>query len=61
MDQVSFEVWRERLREDCLKLEKVQAFHNMGDAVLRLLYESGVDPSVRSIVDSGGLRQKSAS
>lgn len=46
---VAFEVWKQDLRNDCAKQGKLQAYHALGDSVLRVLYESGLEPSVEAI------------
>lgn len=46
-----FEVWELQLRKDCEFREKISAFNAMGDYVLMLLWELGVDPTVQAILD----------
>jgi len=48
-----FEVWKQRLREDCLQQDKMIAFENLGDACLSLLWEDGIEPSVQAITAVG--------
>jgi len=48
-----FAVWKEFLRLDCVKEDKLQAFDGLTDDVLRILYESNIEPTVESIVKNG--------
>lgn len=41
------------LRKDCIARDKLPAFDSLGDQVLRILYDNGVDPSVQAIVAAG--------
>lgn len=50
---LSFEKWKELLRNDCIACDKKRAFDNLGDAVLKLLYENKLDPTVQAIVSNG--------
>jgi len=50
---VTFEAWKALLRIDCIALGKLQAFDGIGEVVLRILYENGVDPAVEAIVRDG--------
>jgi hypothetical protein len=56
----SFEVWEELLRKDCAEQDKLLAFHGLGNYVLRLLYESGVEPSVAAIAHGSERQTKAA-
>ncbi len=38
------------LRQDCVSQGKLPAFDALGEAVLKMLWEQGLDPSVRAIV-----------
>jgi hypothetical protein len=49
----SFEKWKQLLRDDCIGCGKLTAFDGLGDSVLRILYESGLDPSVKAIASNG--------
>jgi hypothetical protein len=51
--ELSFEIWRSRLRENCEREGKLENFVNLGDYVLKLFWESGVDPTVQDIVNNG--------
>lgn len=50
---LTFEVWKKRLRENCVALEKLEAFDGLGEVVLRILYENGIDPTVDDVVKHG--------
>ena len=47
-----FHTWKLRLRKDCELQDKLVAFEALGDFVLRLLWENGVEPSVEGIMGS---------
>jgi hypothetical protein len=47
---LNFEVWKSILLEDCLQHDKLPAFNNLGDAVLRMFWEREVEPSVEGIM-----------
>jgi hypothetical protein len=49
----TFEAWKALLRNDCIALEKQQAFDALGDIVLRIFYENGADPTVEALVRDG--------
>ena len=57
---ITFEMWKAQLRKDCLALDKLRAFDGLGEAVMRILYENGVEPTVQSIVTNGLTGNKSA-
>jgi hypothetical protein len=50
---LSFEVWIGYLRKDCERREKLRELDGLGEYVLRLLWERGLDPTVQAIVDDG--------
>ena len=47
-----FDVWKLKLRRDCELQGKLFAFEAMGDPILRILWERGLNPSVEAIVGS---------
>src|SRR5215469_2777311 len=49
---MSFEVWRALLRADCERNGKLQAFFNLGESVLKVLWEGGAKPSLQGIVET---------
>ena len=51
----SFRTWKQQFREDCERHEKLNAFAILGDSVLKLLWESGVAPTVKAVVE--GVRE----
>lgn len=60
---LSFEVWKDHLCRDCITNEKLEAFNCLGDFILKLLYESGVAPTVDAIAkdkdtDKGRVQQR---
>lgn len=46
-----FDSWKLHLRKDCELQDKLPAFNALGDDVLRLLWETGIEPSVIGIVN----------
>jgi hypothetical protein len=50
---VGFDAWKTLLRNDCKNNDKLVAFDCLGDYVLKLLWESGVEPTVRAITSDG--------
>ena len=46
----SFDDWKEHFRKDCIEQDKLAAFNNLGEYVLKLLYENGLNPTVESVV-----------
>jgi hypothetical protein len=47
----NFEAWKSQLRENCAKEGKLSAFTTLEDFVLLLLFERGVEPTPKAIVD----------
>lgn len=47
---VAFDTWKLRQPKDCELQDKLLAFEALGDFVLRLLWESGVEPSVQGVM-----------
>ncbi|HVI06803.1 MAG TPA: hypothetical protein VND65_00770 [Candidatus Binatia bacterium] len=43
---MSFAVWKSCLRDDCEKHGNLAAFNILGDYVLNLLWESGLEPTM---------------
>jgi hypothetical protein len=52
--KVSLEVWTSQLRKDCEAQDKLIAFNALGDFVVKLVWERGLDPTVNAIVESTG-------
>lgn len=48
-----FEVWKLRLRDDCERQDKLLAYKNLGEDCLKILWETGTEPSVEGIVNGG--------
>jgi hypothetical protein len=46
---LSFDAWKLQLHQDCENEGKVKAFDAIGDYVLRVLWQSGIDPTVRAV------------
>jgi hypothetical protein len=51
--ELTFEVWKLRLQDDCKRQDKLLAYSTLGEECLRVLWEIGTEPSVQSIVDGG--------
>jgi hypothetical protein len=46
---MSFEAWKNYLCSDCIRHEKLEAYNCLADFILKLLYDSGVSPTVDAI------------
>lgn len=53
-----FDPWKLALRRDCERLDKVRAFDSLTDPILKLLWESGLDPTVQAIIECAALDGK---
>lgn len=51
-DRPNFDQWKNLLHEDCVKRDRLLAFSVLGDYVLRVLYDSGLEPTVEAIGNS---------
>lgn len=51
--ELPFEVWKSLLQKDCEVHNKLMAFQAFGDSVLEILWQSGLHPSVKALLDSG--------
>jgi len=49
-------MWKLQLRKDCDLRDRLNAFEAMGDYVLSLLWECGIDPSIDGILGTGGMK-----
>lgn len=54
---LSFEAWKDYLCSDCIRHEKLEAYNCLGDFILKLLYDSGIAPTVDAILKDE-VRQK---
>ena len=50
---IAFEIWKARLRQDCEREDKLVAYNSLGEDCLRILWESGTEPSVQGVVNGG--------
>jgi hypothetical protein len=50
---LSFDQWKELLRNDCIARDKLRAFNSLGELILKVLYDNALDPTVESIVKNG--------
>ena len=53
MSTLAFDSWKSQLRKDCELEEKILAFDSLGDYVLRLFWERGIDPTAAAIIADG--------
>ena len=44
--ELNFDTWKRLLLNDCIAHNKVPAFNRVGEYVLKILYENGLDPTV---------------
>lgn len=49
----SFDRWKELLRNDSIASDKEKAFDDLGECILKILYENGLEPTVRALVKDG--------
>ena len=49
--KISFEVWTELFRKNCIGLGKLVVFEALGEDMLRTLWRTGLDPSVNAVVE----------
>jgi hypothetical protein len=56
---MTFDEWKQLLQSDCVSHDKLPAFQAMNDYVLKLLYDSGLDPTVGSIAAIGERQNES--
>ena len=50
--ELPFELWRERLHEDCVHEAMLAVFHILGAVWLTMLWELGIPPSVQGITQT---------
>ncbi len=55
---IPFETWKSQFHQDCQFHNKLAAFNALGEDVLRIFWESGLEPRVKAIVD--GASEQSA-
>lgn len=58
---LTFGVWKELLYNDCVALGKEREYDALGEPVLKMLYDSGLDPTVKAIsegMDEQGTDEK---
>jgi hypothetical protein len=56
---IEFRVWKQSLQNDCKKLDKLRAFEALPESVLELLWESGLEPTVKALVENARNKQPS--
>ena len=49
---LTFDVWKLHFRKDCELQNKMIAFNALGEDVLRVLWQSGLEPSVSALTNS---------
>lgn len=50
---LTFEDWKSQLRQTCEMQGKTSVFTSLGDIVLRLFWERGIEPTPQAIVEDG--------
>jgi hypothetical protein len=53
---IPFEVWRSHLRKDCESQDKLLAFQALGDSVLQIFWQRGIEPTVKALLDGNSER-----
>lgn len=56
--KLGFEGWKQLLKIDCIARGKKREFESLTDSVLKILYDSGLDPTVHAIATDDGQTQK---
>jgi hypothetical protein len=54
--KLSFDHWRQLLREDCLRLDMLASFSALDHGTLHALWLDGLKPSLTALVDDEQLR-----
>lgn len=49
MHLLPFSAWRDRLCQDCVASGKEREFQEIGDGILQLFWERGIEPTVGAI------------
>ena len=49
---LTFDVWKLHFRKDCELQNKLLAFNALGDEVLMVIWQSGLEPSVTALTNS---------
>jgi hypothetical protein len=52
---LAFDAWKARLREDCMRQDKLLAYESIGDYVLTILWNQGIEPTVDGIAMTEGI------
>jgi hypothetical protein len=47
----TFDVWKTRLLENCVKRDQLKTLTEIGDSVLQLFWARGIEPTPEAIVD----------
>jgi hypothetical protein len=47
--QLTFDVWKAQFSKDCERQGKLFAYNSLGEFCLKVLWESGLEPSVKAI------------
>jgi hypothetical protein len=50
---LTFGEWKDTLRQDCERQDKLLEYSNLGEDCLKILWEAGTQPSVNGIIDGG--------
>lgn len=49
--ELGFDVWKSLLQRDCEMQDKLLPFQALGDPVLQILRQSGMNPTVEALLD----------
>jgi len=50
---ITFETWKQLLRSDCIACGKDREYNALSEPVLKLLFDSGLAPTVNAIANDG--------
>ena len=53
MQGLSFESWKSYLYYDCIENGKAQTFVKLGDYILQIFWERGIEPTVKALIEDG--------
>lgn len=50
LPSLTYEAWKLQLRKNCEIEDKLLAFHSLGEYTLKVLWETGLAPTVQAII-----------
>ena len=51
--ELTFALWKEMFHQDCVREGKLLLYSSLTEEGLRILWEAGIVPSVREVIDAG--------